>query len=120
MSLFQGWFKLPINENSKKDQSTPKAEFVLLASRSMLNQLHTNKRWFIDATFQCCPPGFYQMLNVITYTVLVMRCGTLFNTKIMTNSGVKLRCILTHKHILSLHQYCAIFFEFYLMIYIAL
>ena len=42
-------------------------EFVILASKSMLNQLSKNKNWLINVTFASCPKGFYQMLNIITY-----------------------------------------------------
>jgi len=51
MSLFQGWFKIPINENSKKNKSTPRSEFVIMSSRSMLNQLHLNKNGLLMQLF---------------------------------------------------------------------
>ena len=42
-------------------------EYVILASKFMLRQLSINKIWFIDATYESCPKGFYQMLNILTY-----------------------------------------------------
>ena len=45
----------------------------------MFNLLSSSTEWYIDATFRICPPGFYQMLNIIVYNETTqMYCPALY------------------------------------------
>ena len=74
MTMFQGYFRIPLNDvtlqnrirRSKNNKHVSRImELVFLSSRSMLNQLCQNKKWYIDATFKTAPKDFYQLLNII-------------------------------------------------------
>ena len=65
MRYFRGISQITIPAKGRRKSKI--AKNLLFASQFQLQNLaNTNKLW-IDATFKCAPPGFYQVLHILAY-----------------------------------------------------
>jgi len=62
-NLFLCYLKTPIPTEYKNY-----SEIVILSTQFQLARLAESSDWYVDGTFWSCPPGFYQMINIMIFS----------------------------------------------------
>jgi hypothetical protein len=78
-NIFRGYFKIPmVRKNGNYSQ------VAILGSQFQLQLLAEAENWYIDGTFYACPPGFYQLLNIMIYQkqIPICVCHILMSSKL--------------------------------------